>query len=878
MAKKDTLKIENNGNYYGVVDKNNTVVIPYEYDEIVNTFSSGLINVCKKDKWGCLDLEGNIVVPLIYDCLSPFEEDSLDTTSAKRNGKWGMINRKGKEIILCVYDNEIVFNKNSAIVSLNGKIGKIDKKGKEIIPCQYTCIEPFVNSSRLFKVMENDKWGIIDTKGSIVVPLIYDEIGDLFKDYVIIKQNGFFGVVNLRGEIIIPNMYNKIDRTFHGTNRAKIDSHCEFFAVLNNNKWGYIIANNDNRDNIKYDWISGPWDNDYYVVKSEKNYGIVNRRGEIIFPITYSKIGVYYDRDSCSSYFELKTKGQKSTIIPCQNNKKKKLAKIDEHDNIELKNIGAYEIVEPINKQKSLYIVRKTDKTGVVKAKDNDVEIVVPLEYNEIQILRKIPLLLLAKNSSLQRVIEIAKNKTIMSQFYDNIGDYNDSGRFIYLGIIPVYSGSKVGIINESFEEIIPIQYDILDDRAFHIINVGVFGREIALVMKKNDRWGILNKAGKVLLPFEYDKIDYNTTYYRWFKQNIRDWGFTRVNGSGLIPVCRNNKWGLVELQKYSLVAQCIYESICQETVNKLKLIKKKGYDLLLLTKDGPQITYTSTEKLVKYSTVRKFKNGFAIVQKDKKYGYVDDAYNEIAPCIYDKASSFEDGIAIVKRAGKYGCIDERGSEFIPCKYDVILPFSHGIAVVKIGELYGAVNTKGRIVVPVEYQLLADITVFGNSPILMAVKNRRFGAVDKKNSIIVPFEYDLIESPVFDGMIKVSKNGKKGVFNKTGVLVVPIQYDEIEIHYATAGTYSVCNNGKWGVLKNGENITQLIYDKIDDFGFACGRLAVCRNTKWGFIDRKGQEVIPCIYDEVFQFFEDNHCTVKLNGEKMTIDIYGNRIG
>ena len=77
--------------------------------------------------------------------------------------------------------------------------------------------------------------------------------------------------------------------------------------------------------------------------------------------------------------------------------------------------------------------------------------------------------------------------------------------------------------------------------------------------------------------------------------------------------------------------------------------------------------------------------------------------------------------------------------------------------------------------------------------------------------------------------------------------------------------------------KNGESITQLIYDKIDDFGFACGRLAVCRNNKWGFINRKGREVIECIYDEVYQFFEENHCTVKLNGEKITIDINGNRI-
>ena len=78
--------------------------------------------------------------------------------------------------------------------------------------------------------------------------------------------------------------------------------------------------------------------------------------------------------------------------------------------------------------------------------------------------------------------------------------------------------------------------------------------------------------------------------------------------------------------------------------------------------------------------------------------------------------------------------------------------------------------------------------------------------------------------------------------------------------------------------KYGDEICPPRYDKIDSYGFACGRLAVCRDGKWGFINRKGREVIECIYDEIFQFFEEKHCDVKLNGKKMTIDVYGKRIG
>ena len=149
--------------------------------------------------------------------------------------------------------------------------------------------------------------------------------------------------------------------------------------------------------------------------------------------------------------------------------------------------------------------------------------------------------------------------------------------------------------------------------------------------------------------------------------------------------------------------------------------------------------------------------------------------------------------------------------------------------------------------------------------------------MDKNGKEILSFEYDSIE-PIL-GKIIASKGGKKGVFNKKRKPIVPLEYDDIKAPDFMSGTYSVCKDGKWGVLnKDGKSITQLEYDKINDYGFACGRLAVCKDNKWGFIDRKGVEVIECKYDEVFQFIEENHCEVKLNGKKITINIHGERIG
>lgn len=524
--------------------------------------------------------------------------------------------------------------------------------------------------------------------------------------------------------------------------------------------------------------------------------------------------------------------------------------------------------------------------------------------------------MLIAKKAGQIRMMKITKNTKTLFPFYDKIGPFYRNE------YAPVFRDGFMGIINNKGEEIIPVQYDIINDSTSYIFSIDNNGG-CAFMVKKDNKIGVLNSNGELLLPFEYDEIDYGGMFpiddngvcafiikkgdklgvFKNTGESLLPYRYNEIDYEGifyrtpeyksknkmvmitpscdystaLIPVKENNGWGLVD-SKFKLVVPCVYRAIRQDTNNKLKLLKKKGYDLLEMTNNGPKITYLAANKLEKYSSVRKFDDGFAIVRKDSKYGYINEECDEIVPCVYDEALPFECSCACVKKDGKYGYIDKTGTELTPCVFDEAFSFNHGISIVRIGELFGAVNNKGKIVIPLEYQMLAYFS-FSGPMILIAVKDKRFGALDVKNQTIVPFEYDLIEFPVFNGMMKVSKNGKKGVINKTGKMVVPIIYDEIETPSYESGTFSVCNDGRWGVLnKNGEEICEPRYDKIDSFGFACERLAVCKDNKWGFIDRKGVEVIECKYDEVFQFFEENHCEVKLNGKKITINIHGERIG
>ncbi len=527
-----------------------------------------------------------------------------------------------------------------------------------------------------------------------------------------------------------------------------------------------------------------------------------------------------------------------------------------------------FDEIVPFYKQYGIFIVSKSGKMGVVKICENISEVIVPIEYDQIKILFKDIHLLLAQKATRYRLIKIKKNIQNYTQFYDKIGTFCNG----YTKIAPVYLDRHVGVVNTEAEEIIPVQYKSFDDMPYFMFPYD------ELLMKKDDKFGVFKSSGKLLLPFEYEKINYNRLFYRVIesKTNRITWSDGTCFRTALIPIKKNKKWGLVDCF-FKEVVPCIYRTIRQSSVNRLMLTKDDGCDLLLLKADGPRIINILSEKAEKYSKVEKFVEGLAKVEKNGKYGCVDEMYNEVVPCLFDDIFPFVGDTAIVKKDGKYGCVNRRGTMTIPCLYDKSINFFRGVAVVERDGKMGAINEQGEVIVPIEYTILGDFSCVGPT-LLLAVKDRLMGVIDKNNNTIVPFDNDYDDIfPAF-GMITLSKNKKKGVYNHKGEQIVPFEYDDIQHPSMTDNTINVCKNGKWGVLnKKGEEICPPRYDKIDSYGFACGRLAVCRNGKWGFLNRKGREVIECIYDKVYQFFEENHCEVKFEGKKIVIDIYGNRI-
>lgn len=251
------------------------------------------------------------------------------------------------------------------------------------------------------------------------------------------------------------------------------------------------------------------------------------------------------------------------------------------------------------------------------------------------------------------------------------------------------------------------------------------------------------------------------------------------------------------------------------------------------------------------YDTEFEFKDDFAKVVCNKKYGFVDKNGKEIIPCKYQgishrwigNVSYFSEELVVVRLDGKVGVIDKTGKEITPFKYDKAWAFSDGFAVVELNDKFGVIDKNGNEVVPLKYHNIALDLSDG----LRGVENMnwKWGFIDKTGKEVIPCKYDGWRD-FSDGLAVVGLNGKYGFIDKIGREVIPLKYDYAGSFYGGYATIEL--NGKWGLIdKTGQEI---ILPKYDDWEKCDDLIAVALNEKYGIIDKNGKEVIPFKYDNI----------------------------
>ena len=314
-------KYTEDGEYkYGVVDEEGVVYIPVNYDEISlfkegSNYRDNVYRCQRNSKLGLVNAQDITLLQCEYSSI----KHSGEYVYLVKNGKNGYAELKGtdevKSLIPCIYDKLESYSKDAPMrATYNGKEGMIDGNNKIIIPFEYSNIGKFYNvgAYNMAWVEQDGKYGIYNIDGTVIQPwdiekayvmnensgttyLTFDDFPDPSTPYIHIVVNGMTGVLSGKTyKTVIPCKYGYISPVIN--ERA-------FYKA--NNKWGIMDIQNNSIQDAIYDkikinnnWLSdaftteGIFQDNMYVFIGDKQ-GMIDKNGKAFIPVKYDSLGVF---------------------------------------------------------------------------------------------------------------------------------------------------------------------------------------------------------------------------------------------------------------------------------------------------------------------------------------------------------------------------------------------------------------------------------------------------------------------------------------------------------------------------------------------------------------------------------------------------------
>lgn len=144
---------------------------------------------------------------------------------------WSYIDSLGQDVGQENFDFAIDMVNSVGMVYKNDKWGLIGSKGQLIIPCAYDDLTFLENTDhQIVKLyVRKTRYGLIDTLGQLTINAIYDQIGSVREGRLAVMQNGKWGFANQEGQLVIPCQYDDVRNFYEGLVAVRLGKH-----------WGYI--------------------------------------------------------------------------------------------------------------------------------------------------------------------------------------------------------------------------------------------------------------------------------------------------------------------------------------------------------------------------------------------------------------------------------------------------------------------------------------------------------------------------------------------------------------------------------------------------------------------------------------------------------------
>jgi hypothetical protein len=369
----------------------------------------------------------------------------------------------------------------------------------------------------------------------------------------------------------------------------------------------------------------------YFVVKSNEKYGVIDTKGNNIIEAKYDEVIIPNPK---KAVFICTTQNSDKNDILNENNEK--IFTI--YDNVEAIQINGLMLSLPYEKSVLKYSVN--GKYGLI---DFDGNRITKAIYDEIDGLKYKEGELCVKSNDKYGVIDINGNKIINfeydaiegDKFYEEQYEYSNSG---YITCNITDDGYRYGYVSKDSKKILDTKYNSVK----RITDIN--GDDLYFIVCNNGQFGLI-KNDENVIDFKYQSIEYNSL-------------------NNLLTVCKGVNYG-------------VYTMTGEEVVPiEYKTIQYNG--ICIYAKNGEEISYfyNNGEKIENdITSLQPVNNGeyYISIDKDGLYGIVDSNQQQLCDNKYVYIEFLFDGLfSAYKNGSGFGIINSKGNTIIQHKYTVL--------------------------------------------------------------------------------------------------------------------------------------------------------------------------------------------------------------
>lgn len=504
----------------------------------------------------------------------------------------------------------------------------------------------------------------------------------------------------------------------------------------------------------------------YFILKQEDKYGVIDKKGNRIIEPQYSDIKIPNPEKAVFVCYE----GENTKVF--NERKEEILTEYQAVQPIRLKNISSDLMYE-----KSILVYQKEGKYGFINLEGEEItkpiyDEIDSLPYKEGSFVVKEQDKFGVVNMKGKELVKIEYDEIKLDEYYDEEKQYEYAG---YIVLRKTEEGYRYGYLNHNGKEILGTEYN-------EILRVtGIHDQQNAyLICAKNGQYG-LKKNEQTIIENQYQSIQYDETNQLFVIEKSKKYGIANLEGKVIVPV-QYNEIDITGIYLYAKNEQgtTVYNS------NGTQANIDANVAIINTSNEKYRIRINN-EQGTKYGVINK--DGKQLIEE--KYNYIEYLY--------------ENYFIVSNENGKLGILDDKGAIKVPLEHESLqripntdliqttLTEEHKTQIYhkemnKICEMPSATievlehHIKIYNETEVKYfdkegKELKNTDVYTSNKLFVDKKDGKYGFVDKNGNVLVDYQYDKAFELNEFGFATISKDGKWGAMNEQGQEIVPPTYE-----------------------------------------------------------------------------------------------------